>query len=278
MVKLAVPFLLATGLGLSVLGIVNGELMTTEIALRLGSIVVVSIVYLSLFVTLGIAISVFTRRSSSSLLICLAVWVGVTILLPNLLASLGTMVEPIPTFQQIRLQKRAIDLVRTGEYGRIQERLSNGEITEEERLALRQAALGRAGEEKRSIDLDYRRQVARQTGVSFGLSRVSPLACLTYATTELADTGLAFYRSAYTGYGQYRKSFREYARGLKQAAGEEKLQPGWLKDDEVPFLRFHAVGYGQSLDMITGEITILTIAQVLLFALAFVRFLRYDVR
>ena len=278
MTTLAVPFLLATGFGLAVLGVVNGEPLTADIAVRLGMIVLVSLVYLSLFVTMGIAISVFTRRPSSSLLICLAAWIGVSILLPNLLASLGTMVDPIPTFQQIRLQKRGIDLERGEAFGRIQERLTKGEITEEQRLALRTAASEKAGEEKTRIDLEHRRQVERQTGVSISLSRLSPLASLTFSAMELADTGLSFYRNAYTGFEQYRKSFREYAANLKQAAAAEELKSDWLQDDEVPSLKFHASKFGQSLDAITTEFVILVVVQIVLFALTFVRFLKYDVR
>ncbi len=44
----------------------------------------------------------------------------------------------------------------------------------------------------------------------------------------------------------YRRSFREYAQRLKQNAGDEKLQLGWLKDDEVAVLSFHEVAYEKS--------------------------------
>lgn len=76
----------------------------------------------------------------------------------------------------------------------------------------------------------------------------------------------------------YRRSFREYAQRLKQNAGDEKLQLGWLKDDEVAVLSFHEVAYEKSFYLIAIEISILIIAQLVLFILAFVRFLRYDVR
>ena len=76
----------------------------------------------------------------------------------------------------------------------------------------------------------------------------------------------------------YRSSFREYAQRLKQNAGDEKLQLGWLKDDEVAVLSFHEVAYEKSFYLISIEISILIIAQLVLFILAFVRFLRYDVR
>ena len=76
----------------------------------------------------------------------------------------------------------------------------------------------------------------------------------------------------------YRRSFREYAQRLKQNAGDEKLQLGWLKDDEVAVLSFHEVAYEKSFYLISIKISILIIAQLVLFILAFVRFLRYDVR
>ena len=76
----------------------------------------------------------------------------------------------------------------------------------------------------------------------------------------------------------YRRSFREYAQRLKQNAGDEKLQLGWLKDDEVAVLSFHEVAYEKSFYLISIKISILIIAQLVQFILAFVRFLRYDVR
>ena len=76
----------------------------------------------------------------------------------------------------------------------------------------------------------------------------------------------------------YRRSFREYAQRLKQNAGDEKLQLGWLKDNEIAVLSFDEVAYEKSFYLIAIEISILIIAQLVLFILAFVRFLRYDFR
>ncbi len=278
MLTLGTPFLLATGIGV-VLGVMVGGIPLDGVSLvRIAGIVGLALVYLSVFVTLGLVISVLTSRPSSSLLICLAVWVGATVVLPNMLASIGRILSPAPTFQQIRMRKRAIDQERAEQNARLARLVESGGITEEERQRRQEALREESEAEQGRIDAGYLRQLDEQIEVSRALSRVSPAACLTYAAAELADTGLRFYRRTHEGYGQYRKVFREYAQRLKREAGEDKLDKNWLKPEEVPMLVFPSERLEEAFEAVTTEVMVLLLFQVLAFAGAYVGFLRYDVR
>lgn len=277
MLTLGGPFLLATGMGMVLLSLVGRIPLGDASLVRVAGIVGLAFVYLSVFVTLGLAISVLARRPSSALLICLAVWVGTTVVLPNMLASLGRVLSPVPTFQQVRMQKRAIDQERAAQNARLARLVESGGITGEERER-RQEALREASEaEKGRIDAGYLRQLDGQIEVSRALSRASPAACLTYAAAELADTGLRFYRRTHEGYAQYRKAFRAYAQRLKQEAGADELDKDWLKPEEVPVLAFHSRGLAEAFGAVTVEVMVLVLFQVLAFVGAYVGFLRYDV-
>lgn len=275
MLTLGVSFLLATGVGLTLLLLTGRLPLNSTDLLRIGGIVGAGLIYLSLFVILGLLVSAAVSRSSSSLLICLTVWVGTIFLLPHGMASLGRAVAPTSTFQQIRLQKRAIDLDLAGKQARLSERAELSEVERERRAeTLRQESEA----EKGRIDAAYVRQLNRQVEISQMLSRVSPAACLTYATAELADTGLDFYFRSYEAYGSYRRAFEMYARGLKREADEGRLKTDWLRPEDVPMLGISPQGLEEAFSAAAMDVMRLVLFQVAAFAVAYLLFLFYDVR
>ena len=107
---LGAPLLVSFAAGVILLTLVGHGSLEGPGLVRMAGIVGFALLYLSLFATVGLTVSALTGRSSSSLLICLTVWVGVTFVLPQVMASTGSLVTPVQTYQQVRLQRRAVDL------------------------------------------------------------------------------------------------------------------------------------------------------------------------
>ncbi|MDP6780069.1 MAG: ABC transporter permease subunit [Candidatus Latescibacteria bacterium] len=276
MVTLGIPFVLAILLGMVLLIVIGGVTPSGPTLARMAGIAGLGLLYLSLFVTIGLAVSVLARRPSSSLLICLTLWVASTLVLPNLLASVGRRLRPAQSYQQ--MQKRGIDREVREEYARLRRENREKKISDEERQRLGRLGWEEGEAEKGRIAEAYLRSTGAQVTVSQALSRASPAACLTYAASELADTGLGYYQRAQAAYAQYRRDFREYARRLRREADEEKLQSDWLQAEEIPALTIRSSTLGETVDAIATEVIVLALVQVLAFAVAYVGFLRYDVR
>ena len=275
---LGAPFLLATALGLLILTFVGHVELHTASLVRIASIVALALIYLSLFVTLGLAISVLARRPSASLLICLTVWVGTAFVLPHLLASMGAAAAPTPAFQQIKLQKRALDEQRQKQQVELRQMEEAGKITAEERQRRQQALWEETEDRKARIDENYARQVDHQADISQAFSRLSPVVSFAYAASELSGTGLDFYHSAQEAFQRHRKDFREYARNMKRRADAGELKADWLRSEDIPRLTIRPRDLAETFGAVTAEILVLIAFQIAAFALAYVRFLYYDVR
>jgi ABC-2 type transport system permease protein len=275
---LGAPFLLAVVAGVLLFVLMSGVALDSLALARIAGMMGLALVYMSLFVTVGLCVSTFTARSSSSLLICLTVWVGATFVLPHLLTSAGAALAPAPTFQQLRLQRRAVDLDLAKQVEALTRQARGAGLSDAE-VQRRRDALRQAHEaEKARIDEAYVRRVDQQTRVSQALSRLSPAACLVYAAAELADTGLGFYRRAHEAFGTYRRAFHDYAQRLLREADAGRLGRDWLRPEEAPALLLPSRGLEETLGAAALDLLVLLLFHAAAFAAAYVLFLRYDVR
>ncbi len=68
-----------------------------------------SLVYLSAFFLLGMTVSSLTRRSSTALIILLALWVVLTELLPNASIFVAKNMIPLPSMEKMRAERKRIE-------------------------------------------------------------------------------------------------------------------------------------------------------------------------
>jgi ABC-type transport system involved in multi-copper enzyme maturation permease subunit len=78
-----------------------------------------SLVYLSAFFLLGMTVSSLTRRSCTSLIILLAVWVALTELLPHASIFAAKNIIPVASMEKVRAEKNAIEEQKNKEEGKI---------------------------------------------------------------------------------------------------------------------------------------------------------------
>jgi len=93
---LAVPFLLAVGVGLLVSLLVTGSTPDLDSWKRAAGLVLLSLLYISVFFTLGVLISTFNRRSSTALMASLFVWVVIVVTIPNVVPILARQIQSWP--------------------------------------------------------------------------------------------------------------------------------------------------------------------------------------
>ena len=103
---LLVPLLI--GLLLSIILLANSTTiaLSTDDFLRIGGIVLTSLLYVSLFYLIGLCISAMTRRTSTALMLCMFVWGVLVLVYPNLiLTAVDIVPQPntqISTYNQIK--------------------------------------------------------------------------------------------------------------------------------------------------------------------------------
>ena len=169
LVGMSLSFLLCLGPALIVviggLGLSGTLDLGGEDWLCIGGILLLSLLYLALFLHLGLFVSALVSRPATSLLLLLCVWTVWVIGLPNLAVPLGRWAQPFPAVEAVEAEKSQL---RQGEF--------------ETYLDYASACW--------AIDDRYIAQVDRQIEFTRSLSRLSPMAAYTYGTTGLARTGV----------------------------------------------------------------------------------------
>jgi ABC-type transport system involved in multi-copper enzyme maturation permease subunit len=223
----------------------SGVPLETEHWIRLTSIVGLSLIYLSVFYTLGMFISTLTHRSATSLILALCIWAIWELAVPRVGLLAAQAITPVTPEFVFQSEKQRL--------------FPHNDITKQER------------EELWKKDDAYIATLDRQTRMGQHLARFSPVASYLYASTTLAQTGVSDYQD-------YRRWFfgrvKEYSRIGSSVADREQL----LEAGRKGLFAYQPVALQQSFSEISMDFVLLILWNVLLFMGANLAFLRYDVR
>lgn len=174
--SLTVPFLLVTGLGLAVMSF-DPDLRLSPAGLgRFALILAAGLVYIALFLSLGLLVSSLVRRSATSLIVLLLVWSVLVFVLPNLGTLLARQFVDVPSVKSLSEKRQQIwsreVLISIRERGGWADRVKT------------------MNEEFDRMEEDYRLKFDRLVRLSRSVNRLSPAASFMDAATEIAGTGI----------------------------------------------------------------------------------------
>jgi len=250
--SLAVPFLLVTGIGLTLM-LFDPELRLSGPELgRLSLILAAGLAYIALFLSLGLLVSSLVRRSATSLVVLLLVWSVLVFVLPNLGTLLARQLVDVPSVKALSEKRQQIwtrEVLKT-----YTEQGSWGERVET------------MNQEFDQMEEDYRLKFDRLVRLSRSINRVSPAASFMDAATEIAGTGI----------GEETRLKAEIIRYKNQAL------PSLARDrtaKEAPAFSYRARTLGEVLaDGGLVDLAWLAVLNVFLFAAGYVAFVRTDPR
>jgi ABC-type transport system involved in multi-copper enzyme maturation permease subunit len=252
--SLAVPFLLVTVLGGTVLALDPAVRFSADQVLRLGLILVLTLVYVAFFLSLGILVSALTRRASSSLVVLLFAWVLLVFVLPNL----GTLVA-----------RQMVDVPSTRALSEKRQQVWTREVLLRIRGQGDWASHVKAiSAENDALEADYRVKFDRLVALSKNINRLSPVASFVYAATEIAGTGIG-----------EEEAFKKEVVRYKNALIDRTLASPDAGVAETPAFRY---AYRPLDRVLAGGALFdagwLAASAILFFALSYLAFIRYDVR
>ena len=187
-------------------------------------IVAASILFIGFFYGLGVFISSRHGSSASSILTSLFVWVLLVLVVPNLSPYVASLLSPTPSAIKVRREVNRLQDVERDDLGRklmrenqaaaikahpvlegvermneaeAQERIRRDPAFAEAYATYRKESEAAWTEANRIqsakadvLEKDLERKQAAQTGLSKGLSMISPSAAFSYLATDLSGTGL----------------------------------------------------------------------------------------
>ncbi len=256
------PFFMAVLLGTIYVTLSPMVDMNAQDWAKLGLFLLISVIYLAAFFSLGLLISCLTHSPSTSLVISLFVWTILVFLIPNLGNILARQFVEIPTVQQLDLKRKQIMNRARFEMKRIPKTRSDYE----KRLKALQFRTIKEGDQ---LDEDYRNRINRLVKVSQSITGLSPAPAFTLLATDIMGTGVAEER-------RLKKAAQDYKDFLVQLYYiEESLD----EESEPPDFHYQRSSVKDILSQ--GGLSnclILILFNILFFTGAYVAFLRYDVR
>lgn len=289
-------------------GMIN--IFAPDILPRIVIILLVTLAFLFSMFNLGVLVSTLTRRSITTIISLLFIWVVLVLVIPKLSPMIAKILYPVKSQQVINLEiqnvrsslkeeleskqkKLFVELLRKYKYNNESER--NKELFQamqqydNEIIPLETEYEELINNEVGKIENDYKNKRNIQYSISENLSRISPVSCFTYIITELSNTGLLemdnFRKHALqfqddvkaSVYDKYIiKRYSDYMGTWTNMTTEEEYDS---KKAPVPQM----VNYKNATltDVFKNrwvDVVLIIIFNILFFAASFVSFIRYDVR
>lgn len=260
--------------------------VTPELLLGAAVGLLLSGLYISIFVWLGLFVSSRCRDSASSLVICLLTWAMVVVAAPSLGGVLASRLADVPDPDRVwqraseaRVQaKEAFDASHPEQDGRFW----SGNWSPGENLA--RALLMDEARERVLADMWTRRFA--QARLARDVTRASPAAAFRYAMEGVAGSGLEHCAWFYEQGRRYRETLRdflvqEYPVSPDHAGDDElrrTLRQIRLSFEEIPRFEAQLIPSREALLSAADDVLLLFLWVTVAFLAAFVSFLRCDVR
>jgi ABC-2 type transport system permease protein len=256
---LAVPFVLVTLIGFALMSLDPSIRFTAAATGRLVLLLFASLVYLALFLGLGILVSALTLRSATTLVVLLLVWALLVFVLPNLGTLVARQMVDVPSVKALSEKRRQIwtSEVLT-------------QMTEQRAAGFR----GDAGIRKRhlnaiddrldKLESDYRVRFDRLVKLAKAVNRISPAAGFLYAATEIAGTGID-------------EESRLKAEVIRYKDAVLAGMSGGAKESPAFSYRYRPVGRVLAEGGLF-DLAVLMLTAIALYGAGFAAFVRYDVR
>ena len=256
-----------------------------------GIIFVLSTIYISIFLWLGLFISSQFSNSSSSLLVLLLIWVVFVVLIPNTMGVLASSFQQVPSKSEVsRLKQARLDEIDDRYFKKTDKRLFQyGSPSDNPpKIEALQAWAGylteRADVKSRFDDEHLNKQFA-QVAFTQQITRLSPAAIYKYALESLAGTGFARHQRFVQQARRYRQQFVDFIKSEDRGDNESYhvyLVKEGLSQKPVAFNSIPKFSEQLTVGITFGgallDLTLLVSLVLLLFMAAVLVFMRIDVK
>jgi ABC-type transport system involved in multi-copper enzyme maturation permease subunit len=254
--SLAVPFLLVTLMASALLMLDPDVHFSAGELGRLALIVGLSLLYLGFFLSLGMLVSTLTKRAATSVVVLLFLWSLFVFIIPNLGTLIARQFVSVPSVRALA-EKREQTWTREVLLG-----ISKGGNWADHMRTL-------SGENDR-MEQDYRLRFERLVRLSRNINRISPAASFLDASSEIAGTGIGEETRLKGEVVRYKDSIIDRIIDDRGSGKRDAQYPAFVYAPR-PLAEIFAGGA-------LFDTAWLAFFNILAFALAYVAFIRYDVR
>lgn len=284
LIAIGLPLFLSLIIGMIFLGISSDISLSSSIIFDLFAFSLLSVLYISTFILIGLFSSVFSQSSKKSLVLCLLFWIFFVVILPKS-AGLFLNSKPfdVPTAEQI--EKLAENAAQDVSNKYKQEWLSARQ-DEEKLQALMQKGLAEMFKARQDVfDYYLQRKISAVRDLR-KINLISPASLFEYASASIAGTGVAHFQDFWMQARQFGNGFVDFVNqisGEKGATSPFYVNVGFIISKPIDF---NSVPKFEEKDIKTGErikdalpyVALLALYNLFLFTIVIYKFQKYDVR
>ena len=303
LVTMLIPFVASFVLGIVILlfsGFPSGD---GDMSARIVIMAVSTVVYISVFASIGIVISSCVERSKTSVVLLLLVWIILINIIPKGAGIVAQALVPVESDSVIEIEKsmfrRNLELERGAEIAEMEKTLPqylditpennerNAAINEERSRILadiRDEYERRINDEYARIDDRIRTKLDTQVLIAQFIAQLSPVTSFTNIFTTIAGTGTYDRERLITAAEAYQQTvYRELFQYIHRDISPEGHMTMSIDGDNIDLANLPVFNYTRStLTETAGAVMIDTIIFVLFLIVTitavYVSFLQYDVR
>jgi ABC-type transport system involved in multi-copper enzyme maturation permease subunit len=283
---LIAPFIVAFLIGLVITIIFPEVEASIDHTLAIIALLALALLYLSAVFSLGILVSCRTQIASTSITVLLLLWVVLILAVPNMAPYITSQFVVVPSRASVDREKAEIQQEGYQKLEAMvqeeQKRTGNEEVWNDEGFR------GKLEESQKEVEADlqkvedsYMARMPDQTRWSGIVARLSPLTSFHLAALDLGAAGIEQETRFVEALKKYSKSWGDYT-NQKMKVYEQSRQEG--SDDEsvdlsdYPRFSFQHMDFEERLSQVYMDVLLLALWNLLFFMLAYLSFLRYDVR
>ncbi|MFB3903441.1 MAG: ABC transporter permease subunit [Acidobacteriota bacterium] len=285
LILLAIPLVLGGMLGLLIITGSGLVPLTAQDWAKIGLVLVVSLLYLSVFVLLGLLLSTLLKESQASLIVSLLVWVTLVIVIPSGASLTSKLWYALPDEDAVnqRARQRSDDAARNHDrrYPHKDNWILSGQWSPGEPLA---KAVARDEVFDREL-FHYEDSKIEQVQLGQKLARTSPAGLFQSAVLGMTGSGIYHYYSFTRQARRYREALRQmveenypFDRFYPQHEIREQIQTLRVDYQVVPKFEEKLLTVGEGWSKAVWDTGLLALLNVILFAATWAVFLRYDAR
>jgi hypothetical protein len=243
-------------------------------------------------------VSSLTVRSTTSFLVLLVVWIVAVLVVPRAAVLFAGRAVDVPSVDAVAAQKAKFSAQlwtedRSAMAGFHPTKQGDMQAMMQEFQQMMQKAADARDRKMKEfasrLNEERRNRQDTQEAVAFGLARISPAACFSFAASRLAGTSLELKQHFVTATEQYQRSFGEFMvskTGMNPGGGmmimrvvqDDTQQPKPINTAEIPVFTYRAMRLADVIGGALPDMGVMALVNLLCILGAVMAFTRYDVR
>ena len=281
LMSISIPFVLAVLTNLLVISTSSDVQLGTDAWSRLGIIFFIAILYLCLFLALGLLVSARVRQSAASLVILLLTWVTFVVFMPNTLASIASGFSTPMTSDEFLERRKQLNIELRDEYDA---RLQDTREYPAKRIELGGEYVTKDAAERERLSQELLDQQHAQIQLARSVTRISPVVLVQHLLEVFAGTGFERHQQFVENVQRYAREYREFVSDMDRADPDslhilgmhEGMSKKPISPESIPTFE-DTLSLSRDFNAAAVDLLLLTLFFVVLLSGAYLAFVRVEV-